>query len=58
MNKNTKTDHHNNDNTAYTQKLKKAYVAPQWIDHGDVRDVTLGGSPGVGESGQATIFRP
>lgn len=36
---------------------KKAYTPPQLAVFGDVRDVTMGVSPGVGESGNPVIFR-
>lgn len=36
---------------------KKAYSPPQLAVFGDVRDVTMGVSPGVGESGNPVIFR-
>jgi len=34
------------------------YIKPKLIRFGDVRDLTLGGSPGVGESGNPTLFQP
>lgn len=37
---------------------KRPYETPRIIDRGDVRDVTLGGSPGVGDSGQANFDPP
>lgn len=33
---------------------KKPYKKPQLISLGDIRDVTMGGSPGVGDSGGGT----
>ncbi|MDX1999010.1 MAG: lasso RiPP family leader peptide-containing protein [Thermoanaerobaculia bacterium] len=36
---------------------KKPYSPPQLAVFGDVRDVTMGVSPGVGESGNPVIFR-
>ncbi len=33
--------------------VKKAYVAPHLEAYGDLRTLTLGGSPGVGDSGGA-----
>ncbi len=36
----------------------KRYQKPHLIHHGDVRDVTMGPTPGPGESGNPTIFRP
>lgn len=38
--------------------VRRAYSSPRLIDFGDVRDVTLGGSPGVGDSGNPGIFKP
>jgi len=35
---------------------KKAYEAPTLICYGDVRDITLGGTLGQGESGQGFEF--
>ncbi len=37
---------------------RRPYSAPVLEDFGDVRDITLGPSPGVGESGAPTMFRP
>jgi len=35
------------------------YEKPVLISYGDVRDITLGGSPGMGESGSfVTILEP
>lgn len=36
---------------------KKPYSPPLLAVFGDVRDVTMGVSPGVGESGNPVIFR-
>lgn len=36
---------------------KKIYQKPRLIEYGDVRDVTLGGSPGGGDSGSPTTRR-
>jgi hypothetical protein len=36
---------------------KKTYSPPRLAVFGDVRDVTMGVSPGVGESGNPVIFR-
>lgn len=36
---------------------RKPYSAPELAIFGDVRDVTMGVSPGVGESGNPVIFR-
>lgn len=37
---------------------RRAYAPPVLSCFGDVRSVTLGGSPGGGDSGSATIQRP
>ena len=37
---------------------KKRYQKPRLTHRGDVRDVTMGPTPGVGESGNPTNFRP
>jgi hypothetical protein len=37
---------------------KKAYRRPRLTLWGDLRDVTLGPSPGVGESGAPGMFKP
>lgn len=39
------------------QPAKKPYSAPVLTCYGDVRDITLGPSIGVGESGNPTIRR-
>lgn len=44
------------DDTKVTKR--KAYLRPQLRELGDVRGVTLGGSPGAGESGFTTLFKP
>jgi len=36
---------------------KRVYQKPRLICYGDVRDVTLGGSPGGGDSGTPTTRR-
>ena len=36
---------------------RRVYVSPRLVRYGDVRDVTLGTSGGVGESGNETLFR-
>lgn len=36
---------------------KRPYSPPRLAVFGDVRDVTMGVSPGVGESGNPVIFR-
>lgn len=53
------------ENTKYQQsplteaihEPKKPYTPPQLAVFGDVRDVTMGVSPGVGESGNPVVFR-
>jgi len=35
-------------------KTKQSYSAPCLVCHGDIRGITLGGSPGVGDSGTST----
>ena len=37
---------------------KKHYTKPQLSTYGDLRGLTLGGSPGVGESGMPFNFQP
>lgn len=37
---------------------KKAYVKPVLTPLGDIRDVTMGGSPGFGDSGGAGPEKP
>lgn len=39
-------------------EARKPYRSPQVIPRGDVRDVTLGPTPGVGESGNPGTLRP
>jgi len=36
----------------------KPYERPALRELGDVRGITLGGSPGAGESGFTTLFKP
>lgn len=38
------------------EKSAKPYQAPVLISYGDVRDITLGGTIGFGESGAANDF--
>ena len=40
------------------ERQRKPYERPQLTHRGDVRDVTMGPTPGVGESGNPTNFRP
>jgi len=37
---------------------RKPYERPALRELGDVRGITLGGSPGAGESGFTTLFKP
>lgn len=39
-----------------SSKPKKPYEKPELICYGDVRDITLGPSPGFGESGAGVFF--
>jgi len=41
-----------------TTAQRKAYQAPELRELGDMRGITLGGSPGAGESGFTTLFKP
>jgi hypothetical protein len=43
---------------AQEERPKKAYRRPRLTLWGDLRDVTLGPSPGVGESGAPGMFKP
>ena len=36
---------------------KKIYEKPELLLYGDLRDVTLGPSPGIGESGNPGVLR-
>jgi len=40
------------------QPNKKAYIKPRMIPLGDIRDVTMGGSPGFGDSGAGNPEQP
>jgi len=40
------------------KQQKKPYVKPLLIPLGDIRDVTMGGSIGVGDSGNAGTEQP
>jgi hypothetical protein len=42
---------------APSSAVRKPYVTPALVLYGDVRDVTLGPSPGTGESGNPLTFR-
>ena len=41
-----------------TEPTRRPYETPRIIDRGDVRDVTMGGSPGGGDSGQPLVQLP
>ncbi len=41
-----------------TGQPRKTYTRPELLPCGDVRDVTMGGSPGVGDSGNGALERP
>jgi hypothetical protein len=45
-------------NTSKPVQKKKIYTPPKLDILGDVRDITLGGSPGRGDSGSATTKFP
>lgn len=36
---------------------KRPYVKPRLVDYGDLRTLTLGGSPGMGDSGGTMMVR-
>lgn len=40
------------------KQAKKKYVKPELSSLGDIRDVTMGGSPGTGDSGNAGTQLP
>ena len=41
-----------------TKSIKKTYQAPKIKSLGDIRDMTMGGSPGIGDSGAVTPEKP
>lgn len=41
-----------------TRQNKKIYKKPELISLGDIRDVTMGGSPGFGDSGSGSPEKP
>ncbi len=45
-------------NNGKDNQIKKDYIKPQLTPLGDIRDVTMGGSPGTGDSGNAFVERP
>lgn len=46
------------DGAAAPKASKRFYSPPVLEIFGDIRDVTLGPSPGVGESGAPVMFKP
>lgn len=40
------------------EQIKKHYMKPQLKPLGDIRDVTMGGSPGFGDSGAGSPEKP
>lgn len=45
-------------NTGKLNTEKAAYTKPELLPLGDIRDVTMGGSPGIGDSGSAGAEQP
>ena len=45
-------------NTKKQKTNKTSYTKPELIPLGDIRDVTMGGSPGIGDSGSAGAEEP
>lgn len=41
-----------------SRQSRRAYSAPAVRVLGDIRDVTMGPTPGIGESGGAFVFKP
>lgn len=39
-------------------KTKQSYATPRLICHGDIRGITLGGSPGISDSGNPGAEKP
>ncbi|NIU87997.1 MAG: hypothetical protein GWN56_12195 [Nitrosopumilaceae archaeon] len=37
---------------------KREYKKPTLKDYGKLKDITMGGSPGTGDSGNPTLFEP
>jgi len=56
-NKRAKTVAPNEERSRSTNE-RKPYERPALRELGDVRGITLGGSPGAGESGFTTLFKP
>jgi hypothetical protein len=44
--------------TAPAEPTKLPYETPLLIQHGDVRDFTMGGTTGVGDSGNTGVEEP
>lgn len=40
------------------RRARRDYRPPQLVEFGDVRDVVLGITPGIGDSGNPTLFKP
>lgn len=45
-------------NTGTGRQKRKPYSAPKLELYGDIRSLTLGGSPGVGDSGNQLNYQP
>jgi hypothetical protein len=45
------------DDGAFAPAGRQPYQPPRLVPLGDLRDLTLGASPGVGDSGSATTFK-
>ena len=58
MNDNTPETDNSDDLTDTKSRTKKPYRTPSLQKFGNIREVTLGGSPGLGDSGFPTVFRP
>ncbi len=44
--------------TPVVGKPRLPYQKPQILTFGDIRDVTLGMTPGIGDNGNPALFRP
>jgi len=54
---NNKKNSHRSSDASSAKNSRKEYEKPVLIAYGDVRDVTLGGTGGLGESGCECLFR-
>jgi hypothetical protein len=45
-------------NSVANRVARRDYAPPQLVHLGDVRDLTLGGSPGAGDSGNSEVQQP